>query len=99
MTYNGPIAVEINLGDIVRIHPDTRGTFLPVLRDEECHVTNLVNRGTRKRPQWDAHLQAVDERVGSDGKAFRADRWVGVADLEIVQRAPRALARRVGGAS
>jgi hypothetical protein len=87
-TYHGTETITLDLGDTVRIHPDTRGTFLPVLRDETCIVTNLVNRGTKRQPEWWAHIQAVDERrTGGNGTPmFRADRWVDVANLELVSR-------------
>lgn len=87
MTYNGPQTLTINLGDRVRIHPETRGTFLPVLRDEECLVTSFQNRGTKRQPEWYAHVQAIEERPSyANGVTtmFRADRWIDVANLEVL---------------
>lgn len=74
----------MKVGSRVRIRPETRGTFLPVLRDEECLVTNLENRGTKRQPDWWAHVQALDERT-IDGVLSRADRWIGVGDLEVLE--------------
>lgn len=91
-TYHGTETINIDLGDRVRIHPETRGTFLPVLRDEECHVTSLANRGTKRQPEWWAHLQACDERPsgGNGSPMFRADRWVEVSNLQVLARATKA---------
>lgn len=84
MTYHGPQTITLDVGSRVRIHPDTRGTFLPVLRDEECLVTNLQNRGTKRQPEWWAHVQGLDERP-IDGVLSRADRWIEVSNLEVLE--------------
>lgn len=78
-TWNGFVTITINVGDKVRISPDTRGTFLPVLRDEECEVVALQNRGTKRVREIWAHVRAIEPRQG-----IRAERWIDVANLEVI---------------
>lgn len=79
MTAYGYVTLAINVGNRVHVHPDSRGTFLPVLRDEECEVISLANRGTaRKREIW-ALVRAVEPRQNT-----RAERWIDVANLEVI---------------
>lgn len=84
LTYNGPVSVTVNEGDTVRVHPDTRGTFLPVLRDEMCKAILIENRGTRKKPDVWVLCRAVEDRFNPQSQRREYhERWIGIADLEV----------------
>ena len=72
----GALLAPFHAEQRVQIDENTRGAFLPLLRDEPLTVVVVENRGSRKKPEWWA-LCKSDRLVGDKATlAYQPSRFV-----------------------